>query len=356
MALFRGLFVRKDATRGTTPVEARKALAGLLAPLGPAGARAGILGGGNVVGTSGWAYSVPGMHAVLTRGASDGAVLAGNDGALSAGTDPAPASGSRIDIVWMRHADVDAGDATSDIEVGVAKGAASGTPQPPAIPAGALELARATVGSGATNTLHANVTIQQTGPRTALRGTPVPVRDDDERDAYAAAHVEAGGVISVLSPLIVMRGDASADARMEYTEDGTTWKVLPTQTSYGPVTPLTGWGTYSGFEPPRLVRTGREVTLVGGMLGRATAANLTALNEYDLIGAGGIPSGWAPPGTTAENRGGGWLQNGTAVSNAQVRVKPNGSVTYIPISNISLTIGSTRGYLLTPDVHWTLPA
>ena len=39
MSLIRGLFVRKDATRGTTPVEARKALAGLLTPAGAFGAR-----------------------------------------------------------------------------------------------------------------------------------------------------------------------------------------------------------------------------------------------------------------------------------------------------------------------------
>lgn len=350
MALFRGLFVRKDATRGTTPVEARKALAGLIAPAGAAAARAGLLAGGNVAGTTGWAYSVPALHAALTRGASDGVVLTGNDGPLNAPTDPAPASGARIDIVWIRHADVDAGDATSDIEVGVATGDASGTPQPPTIPAGALELARATVGAGATNTQHAAVTIEQTAPRTALHGGPVPVRDEEERAAYAAAHLAAGGLVSALSPLIVLRGDADAEARLEYTDDGQTWRVLPIQGPATDIPVLTGWGSYSGFARPRLRRTGTEVKAFGGMVGRTSAASLNALEEYQLAGPGAIPADLAP--ASIENRLG-WLQSGSSVSNAQVRVKPDGSMAYIPISTISLAATTaTRGYLVVPEFTW----
>lgn len=222
MPLFRGLFVRKDTTRGTTPVEARKGLAGLFAPLGAAGARPGLLSGGNIAGTSGWAYAVPAFHAVLSRGAADGVVLAGNDGPITASTDPAPATGSRIDIVYVRHADVDAGDPTSAPGVDVAKGVASGAPQAPALPVGALELARATVASTATSTQHAGVTITQTAQRTALRGTPVPVRDKDERDAYLAQHLAAGGVVSPLVPFAVSRPGSVVDR----TVDGVTWSSL----------------------------------------------------------------------------------------------------------------------------------
>lgn len=257
MALFRGLFVRKDAARGTTPVEARKALAALLAPAGPAAARPGLLSGGNVTGTNGWAYSVPALAAVLSRGASDGAVVAGNDGALTVGTDPAPASGSRIDIVWLRHADVDAGDSTSDILVGVAKGGASGTPQPPAIPAGALELARATVGSGATNTQHANVTIAQTAARTATRGAPVPVPNASVRDAYRDALTAAGQPASPLHPVTVIRADAAPGQEIEVCTDGTNWRAVPTS--------LPTWRTYT----PQVKVGAATVALGNGYLAAA---------------------------------------------------------------------------------------
>ncbi|MFD6093643.1 hypothetical protein ACFWGN_16115 [Oerskovia sp. NPDC060338] len=223
MPLFRGLFVRKDSARGTTPVEARKALAGMVAPLGAVGARPGLLSGGNVTGTAGWAYSVPAFHAVLTRGAADGVVLMGNDGPVTAPTDPSPTTGARIDIVYVRHADVDAGDPTSAPAVDVARGAASGSPQPPSLPAGALELARATVAATALSTQHAGVTITQSALRTALRGTPVPVRDAAERDAYRSAHLAAGGALSVRAPLSVVRDDTG----VVETTSGAGWVSWP---------------------------------------------------------------------------------------------------------------------------------
>ena len=42
MGLIRGLFVRKDGTRGTSPVEARKALAGLITPALPLWEQLGV--------------------------------------------------------------------------------------------------------------------------------------------------------------------------------------------------------------------------------------------------------------------------------------------------------------------------
>lgn len=218
MPTFRGLFVRKDSTRGTTPVEARKALAGLVAPSGAAGARPGLLSGGVVVGTTGWAYAVGAFHAALTRGAADGVVLTGNDGLVHAPCDPAPATGARIDIVYIRHADVDAGDTTSEPVIEVAKGATSGSPVAPTLPVGALEIARATVAAGATSTQHAGVTISQSAPRTALRGTPLPFRDGAARDGYRNAYLADGGIISPASPLPVYRANAHPSQRLEISD------------------------------------------------------------------------------------------------------------------------------------------
>ncbi|QIK83116.1 hypothetical protein [Sanguibacter sp. HDW7] len=173
MTFFRGLFVRKDATRGTSPVEARKSLAGLFLPAGAVGARAGVLSGLAVSGTGSWAYSVSAGYVVLSRSAADGAVLAGNDAAATVTTSPAPASGSRIDLVWVKHSDVDAGDPTSEIALGVTEGTAAASPVAPTLPTGVFELARVTVAAGATSTSHASVSIASTATRSGLRGSQV---------------------------------------------------------------------------------------------------------------------------------------------------------------------------------------
>lgn len=174
----------------------------------------------------------------------------------------------------------------------------------------------------------------------------VPVANKDERAAVAAAVSPTAA-----EPLLTWRTDAPAGARLETTEDGATWRTIAAQTAPIDLPLLTGWSAYSPFAVPRLQVAGNRVTLIGGMVGRSAAANLTALQEYQLAGPGAVPVGMLPP--AAENRGGGWLQNGTAVTNAQVRIQTDGSVTYIPISAISLTVGGIRGYLLVPDISWT---
>ena len=182
MTAFRGLFVRKDSTRGTTPAEARRALAGLLHRTSSGAPRQGLLSPVQVVGTTGWAYSVPAAWWVTSRGLADGVVLAGSDGVVSVPTDPAPASGSRIDIIYVLHRDVDLADANSESIIAVAVGVASGTPTAPTIPAGAMEIARATVASTNANTLAATIT--QTATYTGLAGADIIV----EGSAGAAPH------------------------------------------------------------------------------------------------------------------------------------------------------------------------
>lgn len=192
MAGFRGLFVRKGST-GTQPVDARKALAGLLAPVSALGARQGILAGPGdplrVTGTAGWTYRVAAGHVVSSRSDVDGAVLWGNDGAAdTAAVAAAPASGARYDLIWMRHQDPDAGESDTP-ELGVTSGAASGTPVRPTVPAGAVVLAEALVSAGATSTSHANVTITQVLGKTVARGGILPVTDGtDTTSVYEGAY------------------------------------------------------------------------------------------------------------------------------------------------------------------------
>lgn len=192
MSAFRGLFVRKDATRGTQPTEARKALAGLLVPSSVSGARQGILAAPGspllVTGTASWQYSVNAGHLASSRSDADGVVLFGNDGtALTPAVAAAPGSGSRWDLIYLRHQDIDAGGGeTSAATVDVISGIAAGSPVKPTPPAGAVVLAEAQVFSGATSTNHANVTITNVMvTKTVARGGVVPVDNQAQRDALA---------------------------------------------------------------------------------------------------------------------------------------------------------------------------
>jgi hypothetical protein len=218
MALWRGIGARKDATRGTSPIEVRKTVAALFA-------RPGILPGGAsplLTGDATWAYNVGVANFVTSRGASDGDQLYGNDsvaliGATGVGsTVPiAPGAGlSRIDIIWTRHpTNLENADTSSDPLFGVASGvAASSSPVAPVIPAGALELGRNLMTSAATSTLSAGNTITQSALYTALWGAPVQVRTQAERDAY-------GALVGLVDGLRVYR----LDMHSVETYNGTTW-------------------------------------------------------------------------------------------------------------------------------------
>lgn len=157
---------------GTSPTETRLALAAFVSRAAAAawGARPGVLWGGAISGTAGWAYNVAPAALISTRGALEGVYPSANTGISSVGTDPAPASGSRIDIVYALQQDIDVGDLGNAAQLGVAIGAASGAPIAPSIPAGALELGRNTMTSTATTTASAGNTITSTAPFTALAG------------------------------------------------------------------------------------------------------------------------------------------------------------------------------------------
>ena len=168
MALWRSKGARKDAVRGTQPIEVRKSDALLFT-------RAGVVAGSAsplVTGTSGWTYNVGKAGFVTIRSESDGAHVFGNDGvAATPAVAVAPGSGlSRIDVIWVRHPAVgENSDTTSEPVFGVTSGVASSTPVAPSLPAGALELARNTMTSAATSTSSAGNSIAQTAASATLR-------------------------------------------------------------------------------------------------------------------------------------------------------------------------------------------
>jgi len=189
MALWRSIGTRKDATRGTVPIETRKGTSAYWATTGVVAGGPTVLGSG----TAGFAYSVAGpVQFVTSRGASDGHHVYGNDGATTVpitnaagvNTPGAPGSGlQRIDICWTRHQTAgENGDPAATVAnasaplFGVESGtAASANPQAPSLPAGAIELFRNTMTSAATSTASAGNTIAQTAAVASLRGAePMP--------------------------------------------------------------------------------------------------------------------------------------------------------------------------------------
>lgn len=257
MATVRGLFVRAitvGASRvGTTPVQARQDIAGLIAsPTATFGARPGVISGCTVSGSvTGWNYSVAAGHLVTSRSAGDGALPWAIDGATLVATSAAPVSGSRIDIVYASHNDVDNGDANNDPVLGVVSGAAAGTPIAPSIPAGTIELGRATLPSGAANTQGATFSaanVQYTAPR----GAPIPVTGTTQRNALTAS-------ASPSNPIEVDRLDTGARERSV----GTTWDMGGFWADYVPVLgasttdPTLGSGSSTDG---RYTKMGRTVT------------------------------------------------------------------------------------------------
>ena len=202
MALTRSMGARRDATRGTTPIEVRKAEAAYWA-------NPGVVAGGPVTlvtGTAGMAYGVGGVAQFVTsRGQSDGFHVFTNDGATTVACPAAPGSGlSRWDVIWVSHpAAGENSDTTSAPIFGVSSSAvpASSNPAIPSIPTGALELARNLMTSAAVTTLTVpGNTIAQTATVANLRvptPEPIPRVTIEGLAGYLATPIIKGGAVTV---------------------------------------------------------------------------------------------------------------------------------------------------------------
>ncbi|RRJ85897.1 hypothetical protein EG850_10940 [Gulosibacter macacae] len=136
--------------------------------------------------------------AVASRGGADGATTF----PIASGTvttTAAPASGSRIDLIWARQNDPSKGDADNLVTSGVTQGNAAPTPVAPALPAGAVELARALVPSGATR---GSATTLTPGPRAIPYGASLGVLHSfrDVRNSALPDAVETVGAGSFVLP------------------------------------------------------------------------------------------------------------------------------------------------------------
>lgn len=153
-----------------------------------------------------------GMSALVNPGnaevyrAGRGAYLPYNDAVVSVSFDIAPAQNARRDLVYIAQSDSDV-DETSDAVVAVAKGEATASAAAPYgdVPPGALVLAE--VGPIAVGTTQiTDALITNVAPLVAVRGAPMPVRSQFERDALTE-------LASASCPITVERLDTGAIER-----------------------------------------------------------------------------------------------------------------------------------------------
>lgn len=185
MTIKRGVGVRNVGAVGTTPLEHRLAIAGLVAETSPGVPRSGLLAQTDLslvkgtVSTAPMSYDIGPFQGVINRAAQDGAYTITGVGTTNVTTDPAPGAGSRYDLIWIKQNDTEKGDPDNSATWGVVKGLASTTPTEPtaSVPAGAYVLASARVYAGATATNSASVTITQKWVHTWARQAPPQVAE-----------------------------------------------------------------------------------------------------------------------------------------------------------------------------------
>jgi hypothetical protein len=262
MTANRGLFVPLDGTVGTTPAEARLALAGLLTEQSAGVIREGILdqyADPLVTGAANMSYNVGPCNPVKVRVAGEGPYVWSLTGTTNVPTDAAPGTGSRYDLIYTKQNDTSKGDANNLAEVGVVKGLAATTPSKPtaSLPAGALVLAEALVTAAATATNGAGVTITQVWRHTAARGAAVRVRNLTEQNEFTSPR-EGQQVYRLDTDETLTYAKAGWRGRVWRHWHGTFGQVVP----YATVTNLgTFAATTDSVDPSFLAVTTGQVTI-----------------------------------------------------------------------------------------------
>lgn len=198
-----GLFVAPlpgTPPQGTSPTDGRLVLGGLFGTTG------GCISGGTMtasatamtiaIAAAVWRIPDPTNTAGVYLSPADAYTFT-----LAAG----PASGSRIDLLWVKQDNYENGDADSRVTYGITAGTAASSPVAPTLPAGVMQLARVTVGQGISNAAACTV-VQSYGGQAQL--TPGVT-------ATSVAALPAGIYVG-------QRGTAGG---VEYRWNGTTWRA-----------------------------------------------------------------------------------------------------------------------------------
>jgi hypothetical protein len=180
------LVASSNPAAGANALDGRLAQAGLYARSSAGVVRAGVLGVrvGIVTARSDMALDIDAFEAVLSRSKTYGVTPIANDGLVSVELPAAPSSNSRWVRVYVKQNDnIDAADADNAPVLGVVSGAAAAAPTLPALPTGALPIARILQPANVLGT--ADCTVIEDFPMTAPLGGVVPVRDATERGNWA---------------------------------------------------------------------------------------------------------------------------------------------------------------------------
>jgi hypothetical protein len=219
-----GLFVAPlpgSTPQGTSPTDGRLVLGGLF------GTVSGCVAGGAIsasatamqltVAQAVWRIPDPTNAAAVFLSPADPYTFT-----LSAG----PASGSRIDVLWVKQDNFENGDADSRVTYGVAAGTAAATPVAPSIPAGAMKIAQVSVPTSAANAAACTVV-------TSFGGSQV---------AAPAAVVGAQVNLPATGQYIGQRAySQQSGLAVEYRWNGTAWK--PWESDFLAFTPSVDLGS-----------------------------------------------------------------------------------------------------------------
>lgn len=216
-----------DGVGVVTPLAHKLSQNGLLVKDATGTPRSGIFYAGTatlVTGKASMAYDVAPFEAAICRARTKGTSFPTNDGVVTVPTAAAPGANSRIDIIYVQQAEVSEGDPDTEAVIDVVQGTASSSPTAPAIPDGAIELARAVVGAGITGTQDAVIT--QTAAFTAPLGSAIPFRSKSAMDAWTTA-VPGQTAIDLTTPEVEYRWNGvewrpTGGARLVATRTSTT--------------------------------------------------------------------------------------------------------------------------------------
>lgn len=173
------------------------------------------------------------------------------------------------------------------------------------------------------------------------------VTNEAARTALVAALTAAGRTPTVSDPLVIIRDDAPDGAKVEFTQNGSVWRSLPSASPWIPLTLAAGWAVVTGSRVPAVRAHGDTVQLRSGRVrwGSGTAAVAAGVV---LTPVTGIPTALRP--AIAEWGVGSHFLNTTVPGSCTVTIS-GASILITP--SAGGTIGSTDpSQIIIPDMRW----
>jgi hypothetical protein len=252
-----GLHVEAVAGVGkTTAQEARTSQAAFVAHDG-AGAVLGVFYEGTQTLITGTATTAPSMQVSVSplafcgqKASTEGVYIGRSVGTVLVDVAAAPGSNSRIDTVYVMQRDLNSNtspDGLTQGEIGVVTGTPGVSPTAPAAPAGAVVIGTVQVAAGVTATTNAGCTITTTCQWTTTSGSPIPVRNTTERNAFTpyvgmrVSRLDKGALVQVCDGPKWRGQRMHADLYSTGTLDGSGYATITHGAGFTPVAVVGTW-------------------------------------------------------------------------------------------------------------------